>query len=725
MMDLEYEDFDVEVVVPEQGKPLVLVKCQQGTGKEEVDLSPQLFTQDVSAIAATVTRSSKSRGRLDEAQLRPEEFERLGRNLFHRLLPRTLAELYSLTRGAAGERHKGTRIRLTIEDPAIARLPWELLNSSRDNFLCLAKETPVIRNPSVPRPVAPLEAQLPLRVLAVMSNSATEPLDLEEEKHRVEQAFSRLREGNQLRLVWFERGTLDALSNQLEEFDPHILHFAGHGEFNERSSEGQITLQDDRGNPVPLAAADLALLLKGVPSLRLVFLNSCEGAREGSKALSSTASQLIAAGVPAVIAMQFEISDDVAIAFAEKVYWHLCKNRPIDYAVTRARIGIKVNQSFEWSTPVLYLRAREAVLFHFDKKDTEPPLPPPPKGRFQKLVKFLASHPLILSLLGAGFLALIVIVGAALLHRPDPPPPPPPPASTSPSTSVARAASAASGANLPPGPERHAEAAPQGTTQERKACRDCDQTRDPRKCLSCGMQLADQDHKYEEAIKYYDNGVASALRKKDRLHDALAELSASSAIASFNLGRYDDAKELAERALKQEICTDGKSDCRSAALAKKVFGFVAAKSGDRAKAENYYQEGLEKCPRSCHGPRHAIETLKLIQGDPSKALLAAVEIALSGQALTDDLIGGLSPGEQTILAAAPRARHGLRIFDDPSIASFYYSRNSPLKPPLASEIPDASEATLGDQDKKNEKMVTDSIARLDREFAAVTDAGQE
>lgn len=374
-MTHDYDDFDVHLRPhKDEGKHWIEVTCPQGDDSAVVDLGDLLQSESAN-IAVQIARSSLARGGGD---LHPEDFQRFGRQLFDRLLPGRLSDLYVETRAVAEKQERGTRLRLRIQDPLAARLPWELLNSRRNDFLCLSSLTPVVRFPTVPRPVKALRAQLPLRVLAVMSNSTEHPLNLEEEKEKMEAAFARLREGDVLNVVWLKQQTPDGLREALSDFDPHILHLAGHGEFNEAAGEGMIVLQDDNRRSVRMPARDLSLLIQGTKSLRLVFLNSCEGAREGGKSLSSTASQLVSAGVPAVIAMQFEISDSVAIRFAHAVYRRLCSNQPIDTAVTEGRRAIKLSNSFEWSTPVLFLRTSDTVLFEFEASAPNSAVKSPP-----------------------------------------------------------------------------------------------------------------------------------------------------------------------------------------------------------------------------------------------------------------------------------------------------------------------------------------------------------
>ena len=109
--------------------------------------------------------------------------------------------------------------------------------------------------------------------------------------------------------------------------------------------------------------------------LRLVVLNSCEGARTTlTDPYAGVATTLVQLGVPAVVAMQFEISDRAAIVFAEELYANLIGRRdPIDASVAEARKAIYSDvDRVEWATPVLFVRDPEVQLFRFGQA----PLPP-------------------------------------------------------------------------------------------------------------------------------------------------------------------------------------------------------------------------------------------------------------------------------------------------------------------------------------------------------------
>jgi hypothetical protein len=77
--------------------------------------------------------------------------------------------------------------------------------------------------------------------------------------------------------------------------------------------------------------------------------------------------------------MQFEISDPAAIVFAQTFYESVAKRRPVDDSVMRARRALRLdnNDTLEWGTPVLSLRAPEGRIF--DSTSLPPPQPCPPQ----------------------------------------------------------------------------------------------------------------------------------------------------------------------------------------------------------------------------------------------------------------------------------------------------------------------------------------------------------
>src|SRR5690606_31747086 len=107
-------------------------------------------------------------------------------------------------------------------------------------------------------------------------------------------------------------------------------------------------------------------------TIRLVVLNSCQSAASNSaNPFAGIASSLVTRGIPAVVAMQYRISDAAATVFAEEFYRALTDTLPIDSAVSEARRAIANRlHNLEWATPVLYLRSADGILFTRTPADT-------------------------------------------------------------------------------------------------------------------------------------------------------------------------------------------------------------------------------------------------------------------------------------------------------------------------------------------------------------------
>jgi CHAT domain len=126
-----------------------------------------------------------------------------------------------------------------------------------------------------------------------------------------------------------------------------------------------VVAEDGRSHNV--AAHRLVTLLRQAnPMPRLVVLNSCLGAQSSTSDLfSGTAAALVRGGFSAAAAMQYEISDQAAVAFARGFYTAIAYGRDIDDALSSGRVAIlgTSDNTLEWLTPVLYLRGRDARLF--------------------------------------------------------------------------------------------------------------------------------------------------------------------------------------------------------------------------------------------------------------------------------------------------------------------------------------------------------------------------
>jgi hypothetical protein len=262
--------------------------------------------------------------------------------------------------------NKGLRIRLRLPSNRLADVPWEFLyDRATGRFLCLSEQTPVVRYIELAESSPRVQVNGPLRMLVVLSSPADyPPIDVEQEWANVQAAVSGLTSSRRLEIERLEEPTLDQLRRKLRRGDFHVLHYIGHGGVDYETGDGVLVLQDQAGMSRLEPGRDLSTLLYDERSLQLVVLNSCEGARsEGTDPFAGTAQALVRQGVLAVLAMQFEITDESAIIFARNFYEALADGLPVDAATNSARKAVFAASRTEWGTPVLYMRAPDGELF--------------------------------------------------------------------------------------------------------------------------------------------------------------------------------------------------------------------------------------------------------------------------------------------------------------------------------------------------------------------------
>ncbi len=269
----------------------------------------------------------------------------------------------------------GLRLRLRLADcPELADLPWEYIYDPRARrFLALSQWTPVVRYLDLRRRIPPLSIRPPLRIL-MMAASPTDfdRLDVDGEWAKVRDALGELQRSGRVQMDRVPTGTLADLRRQLRRSSYHVFHYVGHGRYNPDTGDGELALEGPGGRAQLISGAELGARLSDHRSLRLAVLNSCEGARSGrTDPYSGTAQSLVYQGIPAVVAMQFEITDQAAITFAQNLYEAVADGLPLDAAMAEARNAILDQPNpVEWATPVLYLRAPDGRIFDVTEPGT-------------------------------------------------------------------------------------------------------------------------------------------------------------------------------------------------------------------------------------------------------------------------------------------------------------------------------------------------------------------
>jgi len=304
--------------------------------------------------------------------------EQLGGALAEALITGDIATGYDAARRKAATDRRGLRLSISLaEAPQLLSVPWELLYR-RPRFLANQRSTPLVRHLDTPDLPLPPAIDAKVRILGVVASPADcAALDVTAERARVEQAVRVVSE--RVELDWLEPATPRRLREALRDGVYHVLHYVGHSDFK-ADGEGVLYLEDGAGGHAEVDSTELANLLADQTSLRLVVLNSCEGARTSlTDPFAGVATTLVQLGVPAVVAMQFEISDAAAILFAEELYTNLiARQSPIDASVGEARKALYIELGgIEWATPVLFMGDVDVELFHFQVEPAAPPLPPP------------------------------------------------------------------------------------------------------------------------------------------------------------------------------------------------------------------------------------------------------------------------------------------------------------------------------------------------------------
>jgi len=358
-------NFDVTIQPRNGGYYTRVVASPAGEANADFDLP---FTGKDLEILVLKVIGSVGRVRRKARRIESQErrlLEDFGGQLFRAAFSGPVRSCLDRSLAAADSKNAGLRIRLRLA-PALANIPWEYLYDREYGFVSLSPETALVRYVEMPRPPRPFPVSPPLRILAMIAAPGDAPgLQGDEEWDKLNAALGDLTGRGMVQADRLEVGTLAALQRPLRQRDYHVLHFVGHGVYDEDAQDGALALEGAGGRTRLVTGRDLGMMLKGHRSLRLVVLNACEGARSArDDPFGGVAQALVRQGIPAVIAMQFEISDPAALVFSQSFYQAIADGLPVDVAMVEARRAMFAEgHEVEWATPVLYLRSPDGRVF--------------------------------------------------------------------------------------------------------------------------------------------------------------------------------------------------------------------------------------------------------------------------------------------------------------------------------------------------------------------------
>jgi hypothetical protein len=291
------------------------------------------------------------------------------------------------------------RLQLRIRDDRIGAWPWELLYDVRkiaeeeidSPFLALSPKVILSRYHEQPIAVPQPEKLEKLRVLVIVA-SPQDYGSLNQLAHQEIESLRLLGETvGRLELHVFENATPKPLWRYMTQVEHpfHIVHFIGHG-YCGTSDPGElpkagVVLEREDGRGIKVTPKEFARILResqiavsrksGTAAERvgsyprLVIISACHSAHT----TFSVTNALVACGLPAVIGMRYQVSPALVIFFNQGLYAHLLDGYPIDQAVAECRRKLKeeFNRNLDWGIPILYLRARDGILFDFNADSEE------------------------------------------------------------------------------------------------------------------------------------------------------------------------------------------------------------------------------------------------------------------------------------------------------------------------------------------------------------------
>lgn len=329
---------------------------------------------EIDAAVATLT----DRWDVDEAR-----FAQACRSLETWLLPPT-SRARSLLEASLAALGPGQSLclRLRCQDTELARLPWEFATFDVTGLpfdghfyvnrtLAMHPGICLVRFDELATPAQRIVESAARRlVFARASPADLDPLSLAEERERIEKELA---DANlDAERTWLEHATSESLDRALEDNRCDVFQYSGHGESGEG---GFLCLErSGSGEAANFSAGNLGLALadKGV---LVAVLAACVTAEiEARLPWSSVARSLEIAGVPAVVGMQLNITDEGALDFLARFHGRLARFMSVAEAVNGARKAIAASSDRDFGVPVLYLRNAgewDGVVFRAPPEESE------------------------------------------------------------------------------------------------------------------------------------------------------------------------------------------------------------------------------------------------------------------------------------------------------------------------------------------------------------------
>ncbi len=172
------------------------------------------------------------------------------------------------------------------------------------------------------------------------------------------------------------RPQIEDIGPALARFEPHILHFIGHGGIDAHNKPALEVWSEKTGKLRSWDATQIALSLATFKP-RVVFLNACRSAGEEGVALSLVHA-FQRSGVGAVVAMSGPVEGEAAALAAKHAYEALALGKPLDDAVREARLQLASRSKPDWWRPRLLVSSQLFGVLPAVREEGAAPPPSPP-----------------------------------------------------------------------------------------------------------------------------------------------------------------------------------------------------------------------------------------------------------------------------------------------------------------------------------------------------------
>ncbi len=289
-----------------------------------------------------------------------ETFKVLGEHLFFYFIPDAIRpHLFGLA--------PSVNVIFETTDPDI---PWELIYFEND-FMCLRHalgRKPILQGlPSIQKWKARSKKRTRQTKVLILANPTG---NLSESEKEAEEIVERLKNfKTKIEIDFYRRSevTKRRVVNCLHSGIYKVIHFAGHGDFNQDPRLSRLILSDGA-----LLADEVLRVLEGTP---LVFANACSSGRLSGKEktgnmffvdnIQGMASVFLTKGAQAYIGALWPVHDKHAASFSVEFYKGIFERKEtVGEALLKARLQARRRKEhdFSWASFVLYGDPRKKLM---------------------------------------------------------------------------------------------------------------------------------------------------------------------------------------------------------------------------------------------------------------------------------------------------------------------------------------------------------------------------